>query len=194
MISTWALPAPALEAMETRLAELKPGLAVESGSGESTLVLARHSQKVISLEHVPSWVKHVHRRFTTETQPSDHVQVVRARIVAVDTPAGPLPWYNYTFPDGIDFALIDGPPCRIGRGAAGYRIIPHMNPTGEIWVDDYQHMANHPCKVNRQWVDMWCAEYGWEVVETHTFDMISLGEGGRPYQDKDRVAVLRKVR
>lgn len=179
--------------MEARLAGLKPALSVESGSGESTLVLARHSEKVVSLEHVSSWVNHVRRRFTEEGQPSDHVEIAKARIVLIDTPAGPLPWYQHGLPPGIDFALIDGPPCRIGRGAAGYQIIPNMAPDGEIWVDDYQHMTDHPCKVNRAWVDKWCEEYGWEVTETHTFDMISLGQGGKPYQDKDRMAVLRKA-
>jgi hypothetical protein len=193
MISSWALPAPALEALEARLAELKPRLAVESGSGESTLVLARHAEKVVSFEHDHSWEKHVRRRFAEENLPISHVSVIRTRIVSIDTPAGPLPWYNAPSPRGIDFALIDGPPCRIGRGAAGYRIIPNMNPDGEIWVDDYQHMDNHPCRVNRQWVDKWCAEFGWEVAETMTFDMVSLGRGGVPYEDKDRMAVLRKA-
>ena len=44
MISSWALPPDVLEALEARVAELKPGLAVESGSGEYTLVLARHAE------------------------------------------------------------------------------------------------------------------------------------------------------
>lgn len=193
MISSWALPAPALDALDARLAVLTPGLSVESGSGESTLVLARHSQKVVSLEHEPDWAQHVRRRFDTENQPIDHVTITTAPIVSVDTPAGPLPWYDTTVPDGIGFALIDGPPCRIGRGAVGYRIIPHMDPDGEIWVDDYQHMTNHPCRVNRKWVGLWCQQYGWEVTETLTFDMVSLRRGGRAYRDRDRIAVLRRV-
>lgn len=147
---------------------------------------------MVSLEHHPQWARHVRARLRESGTPSEHVDIRTARIQPTMTPGGRLPWYKTQLPDGIDFALIDGPPCRIGRGAAGYKIIPHMNDAGEIWVDDYQHMTSHPCSVNREWVDKWCALYGWEVADAMTFDMISLGQGGARYKDKDRIAVLRK--
>lgn len=171
MISSWALPPDVLQALEARVAELKPGLAVESGSGESTLVLARHAEKVVSFEHDYSWAKHVQRRFTEENQPISHVSVIRTRIVSTDTPAGPLPWYNATYPQGIDFALIDGPPCRIGRGAAGFQIFPFLNPGAEVWVDDYGDSPHY--KQVRAWVRLW--------QKTYDFDI----------QDRGRYAILR---
>lgn len=191
--STWALPAPALKALDNRLAVLKPRLAVESGSGESTLVLARHSEKVVSLEHDRRWAAHVRARFLTEAQPMDHVRIINAKLGHVMTPKGRFPWYRARLPDGIDFALIDGPPCRIGRGGAGWQILPKMSPDGEVWVDDYQHMESHPCHKNRQWVEDWCEAFGWKVAEAQTFDMISLGAKGKPYKDHDRIAVLKKA-
>jgi hypothetical protein len=188
--SSWALPPVVLEALDARLSELKPRLAVETGSGESTRVLARHSDRVVSFEHIPEWAAHTARRLGDVR----NVSIMVAPIGVVNTPRGDLPWYEgQTVPHDIDFALIDGPPCKIGRGATGFLLLPNMAEGGEVWVDDYQHMTTHPCRHNRLHVERWIeANPGWEVAELLSFDMVSLGQGGAPYEDVDRVAVLRR--
>lgn len=167
-VSPWSLPAQTLDALDVRLAELKPSLSLETGSGESTRILAAHSEQVVSLEHDRKWYAHTNRRLA-----SRNVDLRYAKIVNQLTPVGPLPFYSTPIPDGIDFALIDGPPCRIGRQATGYLILGHMNPGGEVWVDDYDAPEGHACEPVKDWVKEWGQHFDFSV------------------EDRGRVAVLR---
>lgn len=127
--NTWALPDDALDALRVRLGELRPGLVVEAGSGRSTYVLADCADRVVTLEH--------ERRFADRLVGlPGNVDVRCVPLTRIGTAAGPYRWYATDLPDGVEFALIDGPPGSIGRGGALFALAPHLAPGAEVWLDD----------------------------------------------------------
>lgn len=140
----WAMREESLRALDERLKELKPNLIVEAGSGQSTAVLARHA-RTISLEHVAIYAKE-----SRHLAPSAEVR--NAPLKTFHTLAGNFRWYDTRLPDGIDFALIDGPPAeRVGRQAALFALWPHLAPGWEIWLDDFDRAHEQDCL--RIWAD-----------------------------------------
>lgn len=154
----WALHPGTAAELGARLAVAQPRMIVETGSGHSTLMLARYAKatgaKVVSLEHAP--------RYYTETllllQRYGLANVVDLRQANLrQTPVGP--WYDTILPDGIDFALIDGPPGYTGgRAAVLPALLPYLAHRWEAWVDD----ANRPNE--RGAVTSWRDEYGLSVM------------------------------
>jgi len=137
----WTLPDDVLAALDGHLADLKPALTVEAGSGRSTAVLARRSRRHIALEHLPKIGIE-----TRQQTPYDTLDLRIAPLIRYRTPAGKFLWYDTDLPDGIDFALIDGPPGRkVGRQAAGFAIIPNLAPDGEVWLDDADRDHEQHC-------------------------------------------------
>lgn len=139
---TWALDPPSLRLLARRLDRLRPTLAVEAGSGKSTDVFARYAGHTISLEHHPTFAIETLQRFKRVTP----VELRRCPIVPTETPGGIFPWYATTLPDGIEFALIDGPPGHAyGRQGAGFAILPHLADGGEVWLDDANREHEQAC-------------------------------------------------
>lgn len=125
----WALPDAALDALRERLAVLRPAVAVEAGSGRSTYVMAEHVGRLVTLEH--------ERRFADRLVGlPGNVDLRCVRLMSLSTTAGVFPWYDAALPDGIGFALIDGPPGSIGRGGALFALAPHLAEGAEVWLDD----------------------------------------------------------
>lgn len=133
----WALRQESLDALDQRLTELRPKVIVEAGSGESTAVMAKHGH-VISLEHLGRYARASQRLALT-------ADVRLCPLTVLETPAGPFPWYDTQLPDGIDFALIDGPPGHIGRQAALFALWPHLAPGWEVWLDDVDRAHEKDC-------------------------------------------------
>lgn len=132
----WALTRPAAAELDARLAALQPRVVVEAGSGASTLILARYARatgaRVLSLEHVPRFADATKQLLSSEGM-AGVVEVVTAPLAR--TADGP--WYGARLPDGIGFALIDGPPMRDGgRAAAWPNLAAHMADRWELWLDD----------------------------------------------------------
>jgi len=142
-----------LELLDKRLASLRPRLALECGSGRSTSVMRRHCDYVVSLEHLPRYASKTHRE-----QTQDNGQIVLAEIVERETEIGPVPFYNTLLPDGIEFALIDGPPSSIGRVGTMFALASHLSPGAIIWLDDRRREAE------REAVDLWDEHLPIEVV------------------------------
>lgn len=134
---SWALKPETLKALDRALAILQPRLIVEAGSGESTIVLNSHAH-TISLEHSDLYAQSTLRMCR-------NADLRLCRITNYLTPEGLWPWYDETLPDGIDFALIDGPPSAIGRQAALFALWPHLSDKWEIWLDDYQREHEQEC-------------------------------------------------
>lgn len=131
--SPWVLPDVAIEAIEARLEELRPGLVLEAGSGRSTAVLARHAAHVVTLEHLPQHAARTRRTLDGAT----NVDLRCVDLAMLKTPAGLARWYDTELPDGIEWALVDGPPAYTGgRLAALFAIAPHLAPGAEVWLDD----------------------------------------------------------
>ena len=60
-------------------------------------------------------------------------------------------WYDAVLTDCFDFIFVDGPPLRVGRGAALFALNAHLAADGELWLHD----AHRPHE--RQCLDLWQA-------------------------------------
>lgn len=115
-----------------------PTMALDVGAGRSTTIIARHATRTLGLEHNAKYGLQTRKQLTR--LPVEIRRTVRLAVVPlvdIVTPDGPAVWYDINLPDGIDFALIDGPPLKHGRGGGLHRIWPHLADDWEIWVDDW---------------------------------------------------------
>lgn len=125
-----------------RLQELRPKVAVEFGSGFSTGLIALYADECLSLEntakHAPPW------------------PCVRLCKTGDGT-------YDTDLPDGVEFALIDGPIARrVGRHNTFPHLWPHLAETFEVWLDDYRR--DH----ERTIVADWCERFPITVEHVET--------------------------
>jgi predicted O-methyltransferase YrrM len=155
----WALHPGSAAELDARLAALRPNIVVESGSGSSTLLLARYAAAtgatVISLEQD---ARHAAGTVALLTR-HGLANMVDVRIAALRvTPDGP--WYDTPLPDGINLALVDGPRARDGgRAAALPALWSHLAPGWEVWLDDGVRPEE------RAAADEWTRRYGVAVEE-----------------------------
>jgi hypothetical protein len=125
-----------------RLRTLRPKVAVEFGSGFSTGLLALYCDKLVSLEHSAD-----------HAAPWPCVTVCQLKDGR----------YQTRLPDGVEFALIDGPPAhRYGRGETFPQLWPHLADRFEVWLDDYDR--DH----ERQIVTDWQEQFPITVTTTGT--------------------------
>lgn len=165
----WALPDDALDAIDTHIANTNPNLIMEAGSGRSTLRIASHGVRTVTLEHLAHWARRVRSLLGDAT---GWVEVRHVPLHPLKTPAGAFDWYQTKLPDGIDFALVDGPPGfhSHGRAAALFALAPHLSPGAEVWLDDSHR------KAEREALNSWVEYLGAEVS---------------PHPDVPRFAVVR---
>lgn len=124
----------------------KPKLLLDVGSGLSTILMAAwaadNDAVVVSLEH--------ERKYADQTQ-----KYLNKYNLTADLRINQLKetehgfFYDTELPDGIDFALIDGPPGTIGREGTFYSIYPHLNPNFLVILDDAQR--KHESEMLEQW-------------------------------------------
>lgn len=135
----WALDRHTAHELAAYLHTTQPRVVVESGSGMSTVILAEYAARigaqVVSLEHQPRYAEDTEQALR-ERGLSQYADVRLSHLVDVATPAGARPWYSAPVPEGIDFALIDGPPAAVKRTAALYALWPHLADQWTAWVDD----------------------------------------------------------
>lgn len=149
----WELRQETLALLDARLDVLKPRRILEAGSGRSTAILSRHAE-TISLEHIPKYAE-ASRRLA----PSAEVRLCQLR--RFNTLGGSFRWYSTPMPEGIDFALIDGPPLSIGREAALFALWPHLSPGWEVWLDDADRPHEQEC------LEMWADYFRFDVQEVN---------------------------
>lgn len=123
--------------MDVRLAEFKPDLILEAGSGLSTVLLSKHA-RTVSLEHVPRFA-----RLSQKRAPEAEVRLCEMK--PFYTLAGRFHWYDTQLPAEIDFVLIDGPPMSIGREAALFAVWPYLSSRWEVWLDDADRPHEQAC-------------------------------------------------
>ena len=117
MFNSWMLGQDTCLLLADRLRELRPKVAVEFGSGFSTALLALYCEQLVSLDHNQQ-----------KAAPWPCVTVAPIKDGSYDT----------RLPDGVEFALIDGPPAkRHGRHRTFPHLWPHLADTFEVWLDDY---------------------------------------------------------
>ncbi len=135
----WAMDAGSLKLLDERLAGLRPALSVECGSGASTPILRRWSGWAVSFEHLPDQALAV----AGLDVPGE------VRIVPVQDS-----FYRTHPPDGIEFALIDGPVARLhGRGGTLPGLWRHLAPGAVVWLDDFDREHEQQCVAG--WAEMY---------------------------------------
>jgi hypothetical protein len=166
----WELRKESRDLLDLRLAELKPRLVAEAGSGESTAILARHAPTV-SLEHIGQYADYSRRIAPT-------ADVRLCRLKKFHTLAGTFKWYDTQLPDGIDFVLIDGPPLSVGREAALFAFWPYLSDRWEIWLDDADRPHEKAC------LKLWAEHFKFEVEPINRWMVrLTSHSGGRVLVD-----------
>ncbi len=147
--SGWALDPWTAHELAAVLHERQPRVVVETGSGASTVLLAEYAHRtgatIISYEHHAVYAATTEQRLKTDGL-SDFVDLRLAHLTDVPTPIGNLPWYAAPLPPHVDFALVDGPPGKVGRTAAMFALWPLLRDDWMVWLDD-AHRAGEQAAV-----------------------------------------------
>lgn len=145
----FAMDAGSLRLLALRLAELRPALSLECGSGASTGVLRTYSGWTVSLEHMP-----------------EHAAVAAALDLPGEVRICPPVdgFYRTQPPDGIKFALIDGPPGdTYGRHGTLPGLWPHLAPGAVVWLDDVNREHERLC------VAEWASTYDFAATRVDDY-------------------------
>ena len=145
--SGWAADPVTVHNAVRLVVETRPGLVVECGSGNSTVVIARCLRalgrgRIISLDHDPAYA-----RRTTELLRlhgvDDLATVVAAPLVVRQADGQVVQWYGPQYEpllqEPIDVLLVDGPPgasSKLSRYPAVPILQSHLAPTCSILLDD----------------------------------------------------------
>jgi predicted O-methyltransferase YrrM len=159
----------ALGELARSVAERRPDLIVELGSGLSSLVLGLTVQRlgrgrIVTYDHDPKWAD-VTRRQVIALGLSDLVTVVVAPIIGVEVEGARRDWYDLagTLPNQpIDLLIVDGPVATadldgLRRWPAFPLLKRHLSERAVVFVDDYNR------KGERRMVARWLADDpGWQ--------------------------------
>lgn len=158
----WAASADFLLEVSRCARDVRPAIAVELGSGASTVVLGRVLQQLggghlYSLDHDARFAAQT-RRLVDDHGLRDYVTVLHAPLSPSDQGAASPPWYALDdLPLGdIDLLIVDGPPetvAPLARYPAGPRLLPRLAPGGVVLVDDSLRADE------REMVRRWQAEF-----------------------------------
>jgi predicted O-methyltransferase YrrM len=141
---------------------LSPAHVVETGSGVSTIVMARRLQqrgrgRLTSLEHLTEHAQQTRLELSTQGL-ADVAEVIDAPLEALTLGDATWPWYRLPpeLPPAIDLLFVDGPPSGTGP-LARYPALPMLHdrlvPGAAILVDD----GDRPDE--REMVQRWQAEW-----------------------------------
>jgi Glycosyl transferase family 2/Methyltransferase domain len=172
-------PTLAVELAE-HLELMRPRTLLQLGCGSSTAVLAAHIARrggtLTVIDHDTARIDHTRERLN-RLGLGDSPQLKAARLNDFRCPDGiTRPWYDVVLTDCFDFIFVDGPPLRIGRGAALFALDPHLAADGELWLHD----AYRPHE--RQCLDLWRAYLPVHSDVQHLDDrgVAMLRRGARP--------------
>lgn len=130
-LGLWTASADLLVELVDRIVTERPAVAVEGGSGVSTVVMAlavrEHGlpTKVVALEHNAEWAAHT-RRMLERHGVAEHAEVRVAPLAPTSLEGHETPWYDESaIADltDIGLVLVDGPPEGTGPRAR-YPMVP----------------------------------------------------------------------
>ena len=168
-LGSWKADTGLLTLLVDHIAEHRPRLVVEFGTGASTLVIARALQKagggtLISFEQHADFVD------ATREWLAEYGLTADLRAVPLAPAPGGWPglWYAHgRLPADIDLMVIDGPPWTIHpftRGAAE-TLFDRMAPGGTILLDDAARPGERV--VARRWRKSW-PDFHFELLKIGT--------------------------
>jgi predicted O-methyltransferase YrrM len=160
----------ALGELARSVAELRPDLIVELGSGLSSLILGLTVKRlgrgrVVTFDHDPVWAEATRRQVVTLGL-TDAVEVIVAPIAEIEVQGARRHWYDLAgrLPEQpIDFLVVDGPAATIDtdglhRSPAFPILRAHLSEKAVIFVDDYDRVGE------RRMVERWLADdRGWRA-------------------------------
>lgn len=155
-MNNWPINDDTAELLERRMQSNPPKMALDVGSGRSTVIMAHYAERVIALEHEAKYARQSAAMLWDATKDGNRNWIV-VHAPIKDFDAGP--WYNYEFQDTFDFVMIDGPPQKIGRQAGLPLIWPHLAKDFEVWLDDWDRDHEKQC------VKEWQAKYPIQTEE-----------------------------
>lgn len=141
----WAASPDYLLLLANHVAEARPRVIIECGSGTSTLILARMAQlagrgHVFSLDHEAEFAEATHKLLRSYNL-QDWATVLHAPLTTHKLKGEDWPWYDESqLPRGeIDLLVIDGPPGSLRRHSrypAGPILLSRMSQGGTAFLDD----------------------------------------------------------
>lgn len=158
----WAATPDLLHTLVGVVEEHRPSVALDIGSGKSTIILAlamqRHGgRRVVSLEHDPEYFQ-ITRALVRAWDLEGFVDLRLAPIVDVSVGAQDWKWYDPDhLPGGpIDLVFVDGPPGALGPQSR-YPAVPllrdRLASNAIVVLDDYDREDEQA--VVQRWQDEW---------------------------------------
>lgn len=191
----WALDACVAQELRHHLRATMPRYVAEFGSGMSTVLLAEYARDtgaaVTTYEHQPRYAA-ITRDNLEQRGLGGYVDLRLCEIGDVETSAGVLPWYRDDMPLVVDFALVDGPPGKIGRAAAMFALATRLkggeNGVWELWLDDADRPGEQAA------LDLWREHFLFIEVEQLGLPkglarVFPRGAPGRPILDASDIAI-----
>jgi predicted O-methyltransferase YrrM len=155
-VNNWPINDDTAELLERRMQSNPPKMALDVGSGRSTVIMAHYAEFVLALEHDKRFQEQTAAMLEGIDKYKWCVSLESIRTFDVGR------WYDYDFDvtrQVFDFVMIDGPPQKIGRQAGLPLIWPHLAQDFEIWLDDWDRDHEKQC------VKEWQAKYPIQTEE-----------------------------
>jgi hypothetical protein len=172
-------PTLAVELAE-HLERVRPHALLQFGCGSSTAVLAAHIGRrggtLTVIDHDPARIDRT-REHLNRLGLGGSAKLHVAGLSDFKCPDGTVrPWYDAVLTDCFDFVFVDGPPLRLGRGAALFALDPQLAADGELWLHDAHRSHEREC------LDLWQAYLPVHCNVQHLDDrgVAVLRHGARP--------------
>lgn len=162
---SWAAAPDLLREVALHCLTRPVGLAVEAGSGVSTLVMAycmkqKGHGRVIALEHDAAYAERT-RQLLAQHGVGDHATVIHAPLVRLTIEGRAWQWYDLAHVDfgaPIDLLLVDGPPDTT-QALARWPALPllhgQMAPAATVFLDDGDRADER--ETARRWKELYPA-------------------------------------
>lgn len=131
-------------------------VALETGSGRSTLWIARHVWHLTSLESHPDW----HQTVSQQVKSQNNV-----RLLLIEDSEAYVQAIEEIADTSLDFALIDGP----NRDACALAVLPKLKPRGLLVVDNIdRYLPSTSRSPHARQMHEGCATQKWQQFADHT--------------------------
>lgn len=183
----WAIEKTLASKLIERLSDLRPSGVLETGSGNSTVVLAACAKEFgfqfVSLEHDRAYHQRT-KELLKATHLASHVDLRLAPLKTLQHPNGSYVWYDTTLTGKYPFVFVDGPPMKFGRQGALFALAPHLPKNWELWLHD--GLRSHEKMCVEQWSKHF--QFNAEICQIEDKGMVVLQARNAPEVSSDDLA------